>query len=79
MYGKINLTAEEKTKLLEEIKYYFEEERDEKLGIIASESILEFFMNTIGGYIYNKALDDAKRWFAYNIENMESDYYSIYK
>lgn len=37
------LSAEEKKKLLEEIQSYFERERDEKIGIIAAEDLLEFF------------------------------------
>lgn len=79
IYGKIHLTDEEKSKLIDEIKYYFEEERDEKIGILASESLLDFFMNAMGTHIYNKALDDAMKWFRHNMENLESDYYSIYK
>ena len=49
----ITLTSEEKKKLQDEIIYYFETERDEKLGIIASESILDFFLDNLGKYIYN--------------------------
>lgn len=75
----INLTGEEKKQLLEEIRYYFETERDEKLGIIASESILDFFMNILGKQIYNKALDDAKLWYSHRMEDVEADFYTLYK
>jgi uncharacterized protein (DUF2164 family) len=78
-YTDIEITQEEKQQLMEEIKYYFKEERDEDLGILASENILEFFMNNLGKHIYNKALDDAKRWFDQRMENVEADYYAIYK
>ena len=78
-YDKIKLTMEEKKKMTEDIVYFFEEERDEKLGIIASEAILDFFIQTLGETIYNKALDDALLWFKRNFENLEGDYYSIYK
>lgn len=78
-YSNIELTQDEKVQLLEEIKYYFKEERDENLGIIASENLLEFFMNSMGKHIYNKALDDAKRWFDQRMENVEADFYAIYK
>ncbi|MDF2845199.1 MAG: hypothetical protein K0R00_3625 [Herbinix sp.] len=75
----INLTSEEKKQLLEEIKYYFETERDEKLGIIASEGILDFFMETLGKQIYNKALEDAKYWYSKRMEDVEADFYTLYK
>ncbi len=75
----INLTDEERKKLQEEIIYYFETERDEKLGIIASENILDFFLDNLGKALYNKALDDAKRWYSKRMEDIEADYYTLYK
>ncbi|MDF2513639.1 MAG: hypothetical protein K0S04_3505, partial [Herbinix sp.] len=44
----IALSSEEKKKIIDEIIYYFETERDEKLGIIASENIFDFFMDSLG-------------------------------
>jgi uncharacterized protein (DUF2164 family) len=80
-YRRVNitLTNEEKNQLLQEIVYYFETERDEKLGIIGSEKILDFFMDTLGVFIYNRALDDSKRWFDKRMEDVEADFYSLYK
>ena len=75
----INLSGEEKKQILEEIKYYFETERDEKLGIIASEGIYDLFMDTLGKHIYNKALDDAKLWYGKRMEDVEADFYTMYK
>ncbi|MFW6265059.1 MAG: DUF2164 domain-containing protein [Bacillota bacterium] len=76
---KLNLSKKEKKQLMDEIKYYFEEERGEEIGIIASGSLLDFFLNNLGKYIYNKALDDAKLWYENRMGNLESDYYAIYK
>lgn len=53
--NKFELSPEEKKKLQEEIIYFFQEERDEKLGIIGSETILDFFLDVLGEAIYNKA------------------------
>lgn len=77
--NKFELTAEEKKKVLEEIIYFFREERDEELGVIGSETILDFFLDVLGEAIYNKALDDVKLWLTRNVENMESDFYALYK
>ena len=75
----IILSPEQKKQLLDEIIYYFDKERDEKLGIIASESILDFFLDNLGGSIYNRALDDAKLWYSKRMEDVEADFYSLYK
>ena len=75
----IKLSSEEKKEMLDEIKYYFETERDEKIGIIASEGLLDFFMDNLGSHIYNKALDDVKLWYDHRMEEIEADFYSLYK
>ncbi|MFW6023067.1 MAG: DUF2164 family protein [Halanaerobiaceae bacterium] len=75
----LNLTDQEKKQLMEEIKFFFFEERGEEIGIIASENVLEFFLNNMGKYIYNKALDDAKIWYEKRMNNLESDYYAMYR
>lgn len=74
-----DFAPEQKKRMQEEIIYFFKEERDEELGIIGSETILDFFVDMLGETIYNKALDDVKLWLTRNIENMESDYYAFYK
>lgn len=80
-YGRIGipLTDEEKRQILDEIIYYFETERDEKLGIIGSEKIFDFFLDSLGSIIYNRALDDAKRWYDLRMQDIEADFYSLYK
>ncbi len=80
-YRRVNieLNADEKKQLLQEIVYYFETEREEKLGIIGSENILDFFMDSLGPIIYNRALDDVKKWYGKRMEDVEADYYSLYR
>lgn len=74
-----SLTKEEKNQMLEEIAYFFNEEFDLDLGIIGRENIFEFFRDNLGKYIYNRALDDAKKFYERNASNMEADYYALYK
>jgi len=75
----IKFKDEEKRYLLKEIQYFFQEERGEELGIIASEKILDFFMENLGTLLYNKALDDAHIWLKRRLEDMEIDYDLLYK
>lgn len=73
------MSREDKNRMLEEIAYFFNEEFELDLGIIRQETILDFFQENLGKYIYNRALDDAKRFYDKYASNMESDYYALYK
>lgn len=75
----IKLTKEEKKRLGKEIQDYFLQERDEELGIIATEKMLDFFGRSLGSLIYNKALDDARIWFMNRMEDIGFDYDLLYK
>ena len=70
---------EEKRLMCEEIAHFFKEEHDLDLGIIGTGKILDFFQEMLGNRIYNKALDDAKRFFEKYADNMETDYYALYR
>ena len=41
--------------------------------------LLDLFEQRLAPVIYNKALDDAKRWYGQMLDNLESDYYALYK
>ncbi len=76
---KIKLSKAEKQKLINEIQTFFQEERGEEIGIIAAEIVLDFMMENIGKYAYNKALEDAKGWFEQRLEDLSIDYSLLYK
>lgn len=75
----LKLTREEKNKLISEIQGFFSEERDEEIGIIAAETVLDFFVENLGITIYNRTLDEAKIWFSKRLEDLEVDYDALYK
>lgn len=70
---------EEKKKMCDEIAQFFREEHDLELGIIGTGNIFDFFQEMLGNRIYNKALDDAKRFYEKYADNMETDYYALYR
>ena len=76
---RIGFSNEEKMVLIKEIQDFFYEEREEKIGIIAAENILDFFLGNLGIRIYNKALNDARVWFSKRMEDLEMDYDLLYK
>ncbi|MEZ3507668.1 MAG: DUF2164 domain-containing protein [Lachnospiraceae bacterium] len=69
----------EKRQICDEIAHFFKEEYDLDLGLIGTGNILEFFQKELGDRIYNKALDDAKRFYEKYADNMETDYYALYR
>ena len=70
---------EEKRLMCEEIAHFFKEEHDLDLGIIGTGKVLDFFQEMLGDRIYNKALDDAKKFYEKYADNMETDYYALYR
>ena len=79
LLSQIKLSDKQKEKLNEEIKAFYLDERGEEIGIIEQMQILELFEKKLAPVIYNKALDDARRWYAGVMDNMESEYYCLYK
>lgn len=73
------IKEEDKKRMMEEIHYFFKEEHGMDLGYIGQEDIYNFFMETLGRYVYNNALDDARKFYNRQWENAESDFYALYK
>jgi uncharacterized protein (DUF2164 family) len=76
---QIKISEAQKKKLNEEIKAFYLDERGEEIGIIEQMQLLDLFEQKLAPVIYNKALDDAKRWYSQMMDNLESDFYALYK
>lgn len=74
-----SFNEEEKRQMCDEIAQFFKEEHDLDLGVIGIGNIFDFFREMLGNRIYNKALDDAKKFYETYANNMEADYYAMYK
>jgi len=73
------LTDEKKNSSIREIIVFFKTERDEEIGMIAAEKILDHFLETVGITLYNKGVDDSKDFLAERIEGIELDMESFLK
>ncbi len=76
---QIKLSDSQKEKIKEEIRAFYLDVRGEEIGIIEQIQLLELFEEKLAPIIYNRALDDAKQWMGQVMENVESDYYGLYK
>ncbi len=73
------LNEQDKARMCDEIAAFFREEHDLELGVIGTGKILDFFQEMLGERVYNRALDDAKKFYERYAVNMETDYYALYK
>ena len=77
--SQIKLSDSQKEKLNAEIKAFYLDERGEEIGMIEQMQLLNLFEEKLAPIIYNRALDDAKRWFTQMMDNLDVDYYTLYK
>ncbi len=75
----IKFTKLQKDSMISEIQRYFYEERNEEIGNLAAENMLEFFKNSLGPYFYNEAIKDARNLMEEKMASIEEDLYSLEK
>ena len=79
MLTQIRLTDQQRERLNAEIKAFYLDERGEEIGVIEQMQLLDLFEQKLAPIIYNRALDDAKKWVGERLEELESDYFMMYK
>ncbi len=77
--SQIKLSDMQKQKLNAEIKAFYLKERGEEIGMIEQMQLVQLFEEKMAPVVYNKALDDAKKWFVQVMDHTDSDYYALYK
>ena len=73
------LSREERQKCIDEIIFFFEDERDEEIGIIAAENLLDFILHTVGVRTYNKGVEDSIAFMKDRMEDLQIDMGSLLK
>jgi uncharacterized protein (DUF2164 family) len=73
------LPNEHKKALIEKIQYYFHIELSETLGDLAAENMVEFMLETIGPFVYNEALKDARSVVNERVLSLEDELYTLEK
>ena len=67
------LSKEKKRAVINEIITFFKTERQEDIGIVAAEEILDFFLENTGLELYNKGVEDARDFLKNRLEDLELD------
>ncbi|MDD1701805.1 MAG: DUF2164 domain-containing protein [Methanoregula sp.] len=66
----INLSKERKAAMIAEIKHYFAKERNEELGDLAAEMVLDFIVEKLAPEFYNQGVDNAYRFMKEATEDL---------
>lgn len=64
---------------IDEIIYFFKKEKDEDIGNIHAEELLDLILENAAIEIYNKGVEDSKRLVKEKIETLELDIDSLLK
>lgn len=64
------LEKEVKMKIVREIQQYFLDERDEEIGNLSAELLLQFMIERVGPAIYNQGIQDAHALVSKKIEDL---------
>ena len=69
---RIRLTKEKKEDMLSEIKYFSLKERDEELGDLAANMILDFIIEKLAPEFYNQGVYDSQKYMNDRVEELLS-------
>ena len=75
----VHLTDVQREKLAEAIRAFYVDVRDEEVGIVEEQQLIDLFCEQMAPIVYNKALDDAMAWLKAQANNIELDYFSLYR
>jgi len=67
---RIKLSKERKKRMTDQIRRFFMQERDEDIGDLAANLILDFIMDKIAPDFYNQGLEDANLYISDKLEDM---------
>ena len=68
--AKIEVNKEKKQEMIEAIKNYFQEERNEEIGDLAATLILDFFIEKLAPEFYNQGVYDSYTLMTAKIEDI---------
>ncbi len=70
MKMEIELKKEVRVVLVEKLKRYYWNERNEEITNLGAELMLDFIVNEIGPYLYNQAIEDSYAYMNERIEDL---------
>ena len=72
----VEFSEEERARIVEKIKAWFEAELGEEIGQFDAEFLLDFFGREVGPYFYNHGLKDAEAIFDLQCDRAREEIYA---
>ena len=69
----IEITKEARKDAIESIMRYFEQNMDEKIGNVAADGLLRYFLEELGPVVYNKAVADVQERLQARVMEVDMD------
>lgn len=79
MFMTIKIPKEHKAEIIQNVQVYFEEERAENIGELGADLLIDFMIKELGPYIYNQAIEDARRLVIEKMSQIEDELYTLEK
>lgn len=73
----LKISREQKMQIISLIQQYFRDERDEEIGNLAAELLMDFICKQISPYIYNQAINDVQSIVSQRTTSLEEDIYTM--
>ncbi len=74
---KIEFSKEEQRDLIPRIKAFVRDELDQDIGDLQAGMLMDFFANSLGHAVYNRALYDAQALIAAKADEMSEALYAL--
>ncbi|ANF94582.1 MULTISPECIES: DUF2164 domain-containing protein [Paenibacillus] len=73
----LKLPRDTRELLIADIQQFFEMERGERIGELAADAVLDFFLKSAGPHVYNQALSDCRTLVNERMAGLEEDIYAL--
>ncbi len=73
------LDQDQRRAATDQIIGFFQNERDEEIGVIAAGEVLDFVLEHIGIPAYNRGLDDSRNWMKERMAGLDVDFEELRK
>lgn len=75
----IELSEEDESAVLEQLKDYMQDELDVELGDLQAKMMLDFIIDSIGPKLYDQVIDDVEPWFYSRFTGILEDMHALKK
>lgn len=75
----IELSEEDESAVLEQLKDYMQDELDVELGNLQAKMMLDFIIDSIGPKLYDQVIDDVEPWFYSRFTGILEDMHALKK